>query len=41
LIKGGVKGKYADRYKLGPNIVLLEPNIAAAFSTSDSVNADF
>jgi hypothetical protein len=36
---GGVRGKYADRYRQGTNVVLLDPEVAAAFPDSDSVNA--
>jgi hypothetical protein len=36
---GGVRGKYADRYRKGTNVVLLDPEIAEAFPDSDSVNA--
>jgi hypothetical protein len=35
---GGVRGKYADRYRRGVNVVLLEPELAAAFPDSKSVN---
>lgn len=35
---GGVRGKYADRYRRGVNVVLLEPQLAAAFPDSKSVN---
>ena len=35
---GGVRGKYVDRYRSGTNVVLLEPDIAAAFPTAESVN---
>lgn len=35
---GGVKGKYAERYKAGTNLVLLEPDVAKAFPTAESVN---
>jgi hypothetical protein len=31
---GGVRGKYADRYHLGVNVILLEPELAEAFSKS-------
>jgi hypothetical protein len=37
-IRGGVRGKYYDRFQQGTNIVILEPDVAAAFPTSDSVN---
>jgi hypothetical protein len=35
---GGVRGKYADRYRHGTNVVLLEPKLAEAFPDSKSVN---
>jgi hypothetical protein len=35
---GGVRGKYAERYRLGVNVILLEPELAAAFPDSKSVN---
>ena len=34
----GVRGKYAARYALGTNVVLLEPDVAAVFPDSKSVN---
>lgn len=34
----GVRGKYAGRYAEGSNIVLLSPDVAAAFPGSKSVN---
>jgi hypothetical protein len=37
-LKGGVRGKYAQRYKEGTNLVLLEPDVAEAFPDDDSVN---
>ena len=37
-MKGGVRGKYVERYRAGTNIVLLDPDVAQAFPTSDSVN---
>jgi uncharacterized DUF497 family protein len=37
-IRGGVRGKYYDRYRAGTNIVLLEPDVAKVFHDSDSVN---
>ena len=33
-----VKGKYAQRLRMGSNIVLLEPEIASAFPTDQAVN---
>lgn len=35
---GGVRGKYAERYRQGVNVVLLEPEVAEAFPDSKSVN---
>ena len=37
-MKGGVRGKYVERYRTGTNVVLLDPDVAQAFPTSDSVN---
>ncbi|WP_211167598.1 hypothetical protein [Pseudanabaena yagii] len=37
-MQGGVRGKYAERYRTGTNVVLLDPDVAQAFPTSDSVN---
>jgi len=37
-MKGGVRGKYARRAREGTNIVLIEPEIADAFPTEESVN---
>lgn len=34
----GVRGKYAKRYAAGTNVVFLDPDVAAAFPTADSVN---
>ncbi|HKH43569.1 MAG TPA: hypothetical protein VKM72_02785 [Thermoanaerobaculia bacterium] len=33
-----VRGKYYQRYQQGTNIVVLEPDVAAAFSNSEAVN---
>jgi hypothetical protein len=35
---GGVRGKYAQRYAAGSNIVRLDPDVAEIFPDSDSVN---
>jgi len=35
---GGVRGKYAARYREGTNVVLLDPDVAAAFPDSEAVN---
>ena len=37
-MKGGVRGKYADRYREGTNLVLLDPDVAAAFPDAKAVN---
>lgn len=37
-IRGGVRGKYYERYRAGTNVVLLERDVAAVFRDSDSVN---
>ncbi len=39
LLKDGVRGKYADRYKQGTNLVLLDPDVAEVFADNqDEVN---
>jgi len=38
LLKDGVQGKYADRYRQGTNLVLLAPDVAEAFPTEEAVN---
>ena len=38
LLKGGVRGKYVERYRAGTNVVLLAPDVAQAFPTEDAVN---
>ncbi|MBM4050750.1 MAG: hypothetical protein FJ279_37110 [Planctomycetes bacterium] len=38
LLKGGVQGKYAERYREGTNVVLLKPEIARAFPSEKAVN---
>lgn len=34
----GVRGKYAARYREGSNVVVLDPDVASAFKTSEAVN---
>jgi len=34
----GVRGKYAKRYAEGTNVVVLDPDVAAAFPTAEAVN---
>jgi len=38
LLKSGVQGKYAGRYREGTNIVLLDGDVAEAFPTDEAVN---
>jgi len=37
-LKGGVRGKYAKRYRSGTNLALLAPEVRAAFPTDAAVN---
>jgi hypothetical protein len=37
-LKGGVRGKYAERFRAGTNLVLLEPDVAQVFDDDASVN---
>ena len=34
LLKGGVRGKYAEQYRAGTNLVLLAPDVAKAFANN-------
>ena len=34
----GVRGKYAERYAKGTNLVLLEPDVAEIYPDAESVN---
>ncbi len=38
VLKDGVRGKYVARYRQGTNLVLLAPDVAAAFPTEQAVN---
>ncbi len=38
LLKGAVRGKYADQYREGTNLVLLAPDVAEAFPDEEAVN---
>jgi hypothetical protein len=35
---GGVRGKYAEAYRRGTNLARLDPDVADAFTTDESVN---
>jgi hypothetical protein len=37
-LTGGVRGKYVERYRQGTNVILLDPDVAEKFPTSESVN---
>ncbi len=37
-LKGRVRGKYVERYRAGTNLVLLEPDVTAAFPDAKAVN---
>lgn len=37
-MQGGVRGKYVERYRQGTNLVLLDPDVAAAFPDAKAVN---
>lgn len=37
-LKGRVRGKYIERYREGTNLVLLDPDVAAAFPDAKAVN---
>ena len=34
----GTRGKYVERYRVSTNLVLLDPDVARAFPTGESVN---
>lgn len=38
-MSGGVRGKYAERFRAGTNLALLSPDVAHAFPTDEAVNA--
>ena len=35
---GGVRGKYAQRFREGTNVIVLDPDVAAEFKDSAAVN---
>lgn len=35
---GGIRGKYAERYARGTNLVRLDPDVAEVFPTAEAVN---
>jgi len=34
----GVRGRYAPRFQEGVNVIVLDPDVAEAFGTSEAVN---
>ena len=36
--RGGVRGRYVARDREGTNVVVLDPDVAAAFPNADAVN---
>jgi hypothetical protein len=36
--RGGVRGKYVERYRRGTNLVLLDPDLAKVFRDAEAVN---
>jgi len=37
-MRGGTRGKYAEALQRGSNVVLLDPDVAAAFPSGEAVN---
>ena len=37
-LEGHTRGKYVERYRRGTNLVLLDPDVAAAFPDAKAVN---
>lgn len=35
----GTRGKYAQRYRAGSNVVIIDDDLATSFPTAESVNA--
>ena len=38
LIRSGIRGKYAKQFKEGSNVVVIDPDLSAAFPNSEAVN---
>lgn len=38
LIRAGVRGKFASRYRKGTNVVVIDPDLHEIFPNSESVN---
>lgn len=37
-LRGGIRGKYVERFQAGTNLALLAPEVRAAFPTDEAVN---
>jgi hypothetical protein len=37
-LRGGIRGKYYERYRAGTNIIVLDPDVAKIFRDSETVN---
>ena len=37
-MKGGVRGKYVQRYRAGTNLVKIDPDVAEVFTDDNAVN---
>jgi hypothetical protein len=37
-MKGGIRGKYLQRYRAGTNIVKIDPDVAEVFADDNTVN---
>ena len=38
LIRSGIRGKYAKRFREGSNVVIIDPDLSDAFPNSKAVN---
>lgn len=38
LIQGGVRGKYAQQYREGSNVVVIDPDVSRTFPNAKAVN---
>ena len=38
LIRSGIRGKYAKRFREGSNVVIIDPDLSDAFPNSEAVN---
>jgi hypothetical protein len=36
---GGIRGKYAERYARGTNLILIDPDVAEVFPDGEAVNS--